>query len=274
MFKKKKIGNTSLMDSKPGPSMFGLNRKQRLFLELYFKTQDEYQAYIEAGYVGTPAKCRKFFESDRIQNAIKNFLELPIKPVLDKEKQGPDCLGEEKLLALENNIRIGMSFTKAAKLVGITYRKFADWMRMGEMDYDNEKIDTAYYRFYYRIFNAKLRGEKERLEAIGRSGYGGDIVTETKRVIKPNGDIEETTTKKKTYSQWPALAWILERTDPEQYARKSSYTQDSPIEIAQKIKLEIKNLDESVPGNKKEEKSKTKKEIEKIVRDIEDPDAD
>jgi hypothetical protein len=102
-------------------------------------------------------------------------------------------------MELAGRVAEGDTLKDAAALQQITYRTVLHWMQWGERDaHDFEEAGcprTLYAEFWYLIEMARARYRRDR-----------------RRQIELAGKLPE---------HWQANAWILERTDPDQFGRKS-----------------------------------------------------
>ena len=109
----------------------------------------------------------------------------------------------------------------------------------GWTDKDVTKSEQIYVTFVARVETAQKEWEQEALAAIREAGVGEEFVeTVTTRVDDGSKvSVTESVRVKKTKS-WQALAWLLERRMPGEYARVSrtevTGADGGPIELAKR----------------------------------------
>lgn len=238
-----------------------LTPREKLFIHEYFKSFDPFQAYEKVGYEGKQEDCDALFFSEKIQDGVKQFLTMPS---MDMQSDSLTNIGitEELVTKLEMNAELGMPIDKIAKLSGVPLSTFKAWLEKGQDQEKSGEIDRPHYKLMFRFKSARIRGERDRIEAIIKTGYGGEEIRETKRVTKPNGNVEETVVIKKTNRNWQALAWSLERQYPDYYSKQDKLKIESFNDTAKRIKEELDLINLSIP--EKPERWNTAAERERV----------
>ena len=127
---------------------------------------------------------------------------------------------------LAGYIAKGLSNKDACERVHISEDTFYRWLNRGE----KATKDTDLCVFYESIQKARIDFKRTHLENIERAA-----IEQSEKVVEiirqtPSGDryIER---KTETVSgQWQASAWLLERTDPDQFGRRQRIEHDGKIE--------------------------------------------
>jgi len=158
--------------------------------------------------------------------------------VVAKDKGGrPPKLTKEAETTIVNVIRSGGYATDAAALAGISRATLQDWTRMGA-----RAKSGIYKRFSDRVKKANAEFVGECLNGIRTAGSGYKL--RTSKVIQTKNDkgvleASQTVIEETEKREWQALAWILERKDPEKWGRREhievSGDPDNPIIADQKV---------------------------------------
>lgn len=98
----------------------------------------------------------------------------------------PSKLNNELIENIYNDVLEGTPVVYVCDIYGITSMTFSNWMRQGEVDYNNENYESLYAQFFYTIKKAQA----EYVQNAGREIRKGE-----------NG--------------WQGKAWWLERTRQE-----------------------------------------------------------
>lgn len=107
-------------------------------------------------------------------------------------------------------ISAGTPLKHAAKACGISDRSLGYWLRIGRA-----KPNSPHGALFSAIEKARSERIAECVARIVSVGRGG-LVTQKTTTIKPDGT--EIIVEKKSTPEWTALAWFLERTDPENFS--------------------------------------------------------
>jgi transposase len=111
----------------------------------------------------------------------------------------PTKLTPELQQAIVDAMRKGMPMNKAAALAGISEFMVCEWVRRGE-DRDTDRgYHERYAKFAQAIKTARAEHQRDMVEVIKGSAQGTPE--------KPG--------------QWQAAAWLLERTDPDEYGMRA-----------------------------------------------------
>lgn len=116
---------------------------------------------------------------------------------------------QEKICAL---VAKGNYVMTAARAAGVKPCTVTKWIQRGRAGNRN------YIQFVEAIKSARAEAEAQMVAAIREAGHGYRV-KKIRTLTHPDGTIErvvETTWRR----DWQALAWILERTRPKQYARR------------------------------------------------------
>ena len=176
----------------------------------------------------------------------------------------PTILTPARADALIDAIRDGASPNRASTDALVSSTAVANWVRRGHAerarldelhpdgwtDKDVTKSEQIYVAFVARVENAQKEWEQEALAAIREAGVGEEfvetVVTEVSGVLGVQRT--ETVRVKKTKS-WQALAWLLERRMPGEYARVSrtevTGADGGPIALAQRAQRILDALEDN-----------------------------
>jgi len=120
----------------------------------------------------------------------------------------------------------GASHNKAIELAGISRTTFYKYRQLGQ------KQQTGIYR---EFVDQVLQAEKNSLtileDTLRLAALGGYIVTETKRVYKAGGFIEETIIERKAPPNGQLCLAILSKRDPKKWGQQSDLFEDRPLEF-------------------------------------------
>jgi hypothetical protein len=137
----------------------------------------------------------------------------------------------------------------ACRASGINRRAFYRWREKGAelhqkmeaaadvddgevVEFDVDRLserDKFYLELYLQYNKSKAIAALSAVETIASVGFGGHTTVETRTELIPVYDEDKkkfvnkkkiTTTEKQHGPSWQALAWILERTNPDEFARK------------------------------------------------------
>lgn len=176
----------------------------------------------------------------------------------------PTILTPARADALIDAIRNGASPNRASTDALVSSTAVANWVRRGHAerarldelhpdgwtDKDVTKSEQIYVAFVARVENAQKEWEQEALAAIREAGVGEEFVeTVTTRVDDgAKVSVTESVRVKKTKS-WQALAWLLERRMPGEYARVSrtevTGADGGPIALAQRAQRILDALEDN-----------------------------
>jgi hypothetical protein len=138
----------------------------------------------------------------------------------------------------------------AAKAAGVSERAFFYWLAWGR-----KKKDPIYIAFLAAVEKAEGISAKSSV-AVVKKAANGVKATITKVIKFPDGTEKTETTTKKEY-HWQAAAWLLERTNPEEFALKYKRELESLVESALDKAIKNGQLKLNVNDN---EKTKTESE--------------
>jgi len=135
----------------------------------------------------------------------------------------PLALTQEIVDGIADFAQIGMTWKDVATFAGVTYRTVRSWCARGEKELERrtagekprEKNDI-YVHFLHATKKARLKSKYGCMQKILEIGYGG-------QVKDPD----------KTYANWQALAWLLERQYPDEFALAS---RTKLAELAEQLK--------------------------------------
>lgn len=105
----------------------------------------------------------------------------------------PTKLNAELADAILNTVAHGSTFHAAAQAAGVNRTTLIAWRERGEADLDNGK-DTVFARFAHGLPRARARGEASLVDTI----------------------------RAHATMDWRAAAWLLERRNPEDWAKRDS----------------------------------------------------
>lgn len=154
-------------------------------------------------------------------------------------------LTEELVSKYEEFAGYGIPDYRIAYILGIHRNTFHRWTKQGRDDEDNGKYDTKAYKFFVRKERAIENREQRRLLEIEKVGFGGRKIVEIKKTVRRDGTGETVTTVKESSPNWKALAWMLERLNPEKY--RSFEKAESIEDLAEELVKEIDKINASVP---------------------------
>lgn len=132
----------------------------------------------------------------------------------------------------------GLGYEPAARLAGIGYTTFRNWIiraeaeieRLGSSKSRPKKSEQPYLEFLKAVQRAEAEGENTNADIVNEAARGGQTVTKTERYVKRVWDantqsfveIEQTETVKTetTLPDWRAAAFVLERRHPDRWGRQ------------------------------------------------------
>ena len=112
-------------------------------------------------------------------------------------------------------IRMGLTYSKAAELVGITRHTLLNWRKWGQAEKSG-----IYFNFFNALQKAEAEGEIQCLQKIQEAARGGQEIIDSKELYQGKKLIKQITKTVKSVPDWRAAAWILERRYPERYGRR------------------------------------------------------
>jgi hypothetical protein len=153
----------------------------------------------------------------------------------------PTLLTDKRQETIVQAIQLGSYNEQAAVAAGISKRTFHRWMerganedrRLADLDIDpTEQPETLndteapYWHFRHAVEKARAQAELAAIAMIVEAGEGYEVRKE-RRIEKANGDVEVTieTSRRR---DWQALAWMLERTRPARYSRRTTVEHSGP----------------------------------------------
>ena len=114
-----------------------------------------------------------------------------------------------------DNIRLGMTYERAAVCAGVCEKTFYVWKAKGEQARSGKHV-----QFLQALQAAETEGEQRHLATIKAAALGGREFTETATDYDARGKVVKAkTTVKHVLPQWQAAAWILERRHPQRWAK-------------------------------------------------------
>ena len=134
-------------------------------------------------------------------------------------------------------VRKGLPLEQSFILVGINPRTGFEWMQRGNGDHPKRPKTKEHAQFAQAVKRALAEHELSCIENIIAASLPHEV-TKVKRVIKPDGTVEETTTTKYERS-WQASAWDLERKYPQRYGRVWRVERDSETNEPKIINLPV-----------------------------------
>lgn len=135
-------------------------------------------------------------------------------------------------------IRRGLGYEPAARLGGISYQAFRNWIKRAEAELERRDQPRArpraseqpFIEFFEAVQRAEAEGENTNADIVNEAAAGGRTITKTEKYEKRIWDkktagfvvVEETeTTKTETAApDWRAAAFILERRHPDRWGRQ------------------------------------------------------
>jgi len=146
----------------------------------------------------------------------------------------PSLLTADRQKRIVDAIALGNYSEQAAQAAGISRRTYHRWMergatedhRLAELDIDPtehpEELDDTeapYWHFRHAVEKARADAELAAIARIVEAGDGYEVRKE-RRIERANGDVEVTVETSRR-RDWQALAWVLERTRPERFSRRT-----------------------------------------------------
>lgn len=138
-------------------------------------------------------------------------------PKTSKTRHGNSKFNAANRAKILDAIADGASVEVAARSCGISGPTLYRWLSPEDSPGDD------FEDFRSKVKTAEGEYEKQLLSAITLAGNEWtEERTKTVTVTKPDGSVQETTETVLTPKRgdWHALAWILERTKPERYAKR------------------------------------------------------
>lgn len=124
------------------------------------------------------------------------------------------------------SLRLGASRAAAAEGAGVDRWVFYTWLRRGRQDQANG-LETSYAKLVKQVAAAESESEILAVAAVRAAGSGGIIrVPVLDELRRPVRDKDGEMLFEAVYEKpdWKALAWILERRFPAEWANKSEVT--------------------------------------------------
>lgn len=158
----------------------------------------------------------------------------------------------------------GVGYEPAARLAGITYQAFRNWIKRAEAEIERlqtprtrpKASEQPYVEFFEAVQRAEAEGENTNADIVGEAARGGQTVTKTEKYQKRVFDkksqsfvvVEETeTTKTETAApDWRAAAFILERRHPDRWGRQVKTELSGPG--GQPVPIQITTIEAVAPA--------------------------
>jgi len=145
-------------------------------------------------------------------------------------------------------VRQGMTITATCEALGLHDSTWRRWRAQAEADLDAGDTDTKHALFLTAVQESRRQAERHAIAGVLRAGMGErtvtvDTTTKTYQKAVGRGDdarlveVTETTERRteRTEKAWQALAWWLERSYPDRYARVTrqwvSGPDEGPVEV-------------------------------------------
>ena len=135
----------------------------------------------------------------------------------------------ETVNALISAAGVGLSPNKAAALVGISASTLKTWLEVGNGEHPTRKPTAQLERLATGWAKARSEFVVRNLAAINEHASGWiETLDETNERLDARGQpFTETRSRKTLRRDWKAAAWLLERSEPEEYGeRKPSAIND------------------------------------------------
>lgn len=124
-------------------------------------------------------------------------------------------ISKKKREAYCEAIRLGLTKTRAIRLIGVSMQTIDNWCRWGERDGKGK-----YFHFWKSVIKAQELFIEDNLLNIQAVAQGKNQIKETKTTYDKDGKIkEEIVTVKDNKPQWTASAWLLERRHPQDWSQ-------------------------------------------------------
>jgi len=141
----------------------------------------------------------------------------------------PTKLTPDRSRRICDNVRLGMTYERAAQAAGISEQTLHRWRNRGNAEQERlkekgarpRKREADYVSFVSDLADAEAVGEQTLIAKIQASASGGREMTERRIEYDAEGNqIKEIVTVKQEPPHWTPAAWILERRHPERWMKR------------------------------------------------------
>lgn len=141
----------------------------------------------------------------------------------------PTKLTPDRSRRICDNVRLGMSYERAAMAAGISRQTLYRWRERGEAEAERlkeshsrpRKREADFVTFVTHLIEAEAVGEQTLVAKIQASASGGRQIEERRTEYDAKGKkVKEIVTVKQEPPHWPPAAWILERRHPERWMKR------------------------------------------------------
>ena len=231
-----------------------LTARQQAFVKHYTYLSGDYNsryiAFLLAGFTGCKEDCDLLMMDDRIQKAIRRR-RISKFQIDDSQLDLRSKMTEKNVRIIETALSKGMTIANSFLLANIEPAAHTSWMAKGKAAIQEGKLEDNYSKVFYRLTQAKPKGELVLLESIHDAAIGnGFSENKIERIAGPGVPVEKMIRTQKR--QWQAAAWILERTRRENYGKdvvpekEGADTQEEAGKIFEALDLLINNQIENL----------------------------
>ena len=141
-------------------------------------------------------------------------------------------LSKKKQEAYCEAIRLGLSKSRAARLIGVSLQTVDNWYRWGQ----EEGCKKKYFQFFKRVTQSQEQFVEDNLKIIREAAQGGKQLKETRITYNSEGKIkEEIVIIKDIKPTWQAGSWLLERKHPAEFSQHSIIEDRTAEKVAEDL---------------------------------------
>ena len=172
----------------------------------------------------------------------------------------PERINDDLVAKFVELVADGMTITRTCQTLAINDGVWRRWRAQGDTDLE-AGTDSVHARLSAGVQEARREAERRAVHAIRAAGFGVKMTERTTTTTtKPDGAVVVVeVVREKVDRHWTALAWWLERTIPEVYAKvtrqwvsgpEGEPVQLEPVEsLRDKLELEMERLAEQLAEN-------------------------
>jgi len=143
----------------------------------------------------------------------------------------PTKLNKKKQQAFCEAIKLGLSRTRAARLIGVTMQTIENWCSWGKRDGKGK-----YFTFLKSVIQSEEFFVEDNLRTIRNAAKGNDQIKETRTTLDSKGKIkEQIVIVKEQKPLWTASAWLLERRCPQEFSQHQIIDDKSAEKVAEDL---------------------------------------